>query len=209
MVETPRRTQAERKGATRAALLRSTIACILEQGYARTTTTEITKHAGVSQGSLFQHFPTKSALIAAAAEQLFAGTIEQFSAALANSTEDEAPLVLALRRLWEVFCSPQLAVVYRLYAEAPVDSELMAALVPVVIKHNSNVRARALALMPELAASPENRAIFGALLYAMQGLSVQRAVYVDAAEEALILKQFEVLAHTFFPAPPKGFASHV
>jgi AcrR family transcriptional regulator len=204
MLTPERRTQAERRTTTRAALLRATIACLVEQGYTRTTTTEVTRRAGVSQGALFKHFPTKSALVAAATERLFEDTIEEFSLAFERSTDAEAPMVIALRRLWEVFCTPELLAVYRLYVEAPVDAELMAALVPVVKKHAENLTARALALFPELGASPATSAFFASVIFAMQGLSLQRPVYVDAAQEALILTQFEVLARTCVPAAQSG-----
>ncbi len=210
MVNAEHRTQAERRSTTRSALLTATIACLVELGYTRTTTTEVTKRAGVSQGALFKHFPTKSALVAAATEKLFADTIEEFSVAFARSgTSDAPPIVVALRRVWDVFCTPELTAVFRLYVEAPVDPELMAALVPVVMRHEENLTARAGELFPELVATPEHAALFAAVLFAMQGLALQRPVYVNEAKEALILSQFEALATSLFPtAKPKGSRSH-
>ena len=81
----PRRTQAERRETTRQALLEATIASLVEAGYARTTTTEVVRRAGVSQGALFNHFPTKSALVAAAAEQLFADLVSVFEDAFTGA----------------------------------------------------------------------------------------------------------------------------
>src|SRR5262249_15711172 len=125
-----RRTQAERRASTRRALLDATIASLVETGYARTTTTEVLKRAGVSQGALFKPFPPTSALVAAAAEQLFEDLVGAFEHAFATSTErtSEPPIVVALRRLWDVFCRDELRAVYRLYAEASADPELLAAL---------------------------------------------------------------------------------
>ena len=87
--------------------------------------------------------------------------------------------------------------------------ELMAALVPVVMRHEENLTARAGELFPELVATPEHAALFAAVLFAMQGLALQRPVYVNEAKEALILSQFEALASSLFPtAKPKGSRSH-
>ena len=190
----PRRTQTERRESTRRALLDATIASLVECGYARTTTTEVTKRAGVSQGALFKHFPTKSALVSAAAEQLFADLFVEFGEAFAHASTQDAPLVVAIHKLWDVFCRPELLAVYRLYAEAPMDPELLACLVPVVKQHQENIRACACELFPDLASSELARALFGAVVYAMQGLSMQRSVHVDPAEEALVLEKIEELA---------------
>ena len=64
----PRRTQAERSAATRALLLEAAIASLASVGWANTTTTEVCRRAGVSQGALFKHFPTKTELLCRAAE---------------------------------------------------------------------------------------------------------------------------------------------
>ena len=105
MTVADRRTQAERRSSTRARLLSATIESLVEAGYTRTTTTEVTRRAGVSQGALFKHFATKSALVAAAAEQLFADLIADFDGAFERSTQASPapaspPVIVALHRLW-------------------------------------------------------------------------------------------------------------
>ena len=66
-----RRTQQERRDSTRTRLLEATVECLVELGYARTTTLAVAQRAEVSQGALFKHFPTKAALLGAAVERLF------------------------------------------------------------------------------------------------------------------------------------------
>lgn len=200
-LERNRRTQAERREGTRRALLDATIASLVEVGYARTTTTEVVRRAGFSQGALFKHFPTKSALVAAAAEQLFADLFVRFERAFATSPDamDEPPIVIAMRRLWEVFCTDELRAVYGLYAEAPNDPELLASLVPVVRAHQANLSRFALDLFPELASSDLHRALLTSVVYAMQGLSFQKPVHVDADEERRMLLHLEALGRSLFP----------
>src|SRR3954464_15263723 len=74
MATTPssRRSQAERSAATREALLDATLACLVEDGYARTTTARVAERAGVSRGAHLHHFQTRDALLAAAADHLTA-----------------------------------------------------------------------------------------------------------------------------------------
>src|SRR3954452_9493935 len=65
-----RRSQAERSATTREALLDATVACLVEDGYAHTTTTRVAERAGVSRGAHLHHFQTRSALVDAASEHL-------------------------------------------------------------------------------------------------------------------------------------------
>ena len=53
-----------------AKLLDATITCLIEHGYRDTSTARICRRAGVSQGGLFRHFPTRTALIAAATDEI-------------------------------------------------------------------------------------------------------------------------------------------
>src|SRR4051812_40195216 len=61
-----RRTQHERRQATQNALLEATIQCLVEQGYAGTTTRAVSARAGVSPGALQHHFTSKQELVAEA-----------------------------------------------------------------------------------------------------------------------------------------------
>src|ERR1700747_1260126 len=62
----PRRTQAERRAATRAALLDAALECLIEEGYANLTTRNVAERAGVSQGTQMHYFPTRAAFLAEA-----------------------------------------------------------------------------------------------------------------------------------------------
>ncbi|MCP2338933.1 TetR/AcrR family transcriptional regulator [Actinomadura rupiterrae] len=72
----PRRTQAERSEATRAALLDACTASLIEHGWSGTSARGVAERAGVSQGAQQHHFPTKAALVAAALERIARGLIE-------------------------------------------------------------------------------------------------------------------------------------
>src|SRR5579884_4027610 len=79
-----RRSQAERSASTREALLNATIACLVEDGYASTTTAKVSQRAGVSRGAHLHHFQTRQALLAAAMEHLAARRAEHLQAAAAK-----------------------------------------------------------------------------------------------------------------------------
>src|SRR5687768_638060 len=138
LAATRRRTQAERRASTRGKLLDAALDELVEGGYHDLTTPAICQRAVVSQGALFKHFPTKSALLAAAAEHLFAalrsGYAERFEAAGAASD----PIRKGVELLWNVFQDPRLHAAYDLYTAARTDADLRASLDPVVREHAEN-----------------------------------------------------------------------
>ena len=58
-------TQAERRSATRSAILRAATECFAARGYVETTVTEILEAAGVSRGAMYHHYKSKEDVLAA------------------------------------------------------------------------------------------------------------------------------------------------
>jgi AcrR family transcriptional regulator len=66
---TPPRGSRERAAETRATLTRIALELFARQGYVATSTKQITKAAGVSEGLVFHHFPTKLDLLLSVARE--------------------------------------------------------------------------------------------------------------------------------------------
>jgi len=98
-----RRTQAERSAETTAKLLEATAACLAEVGYARTSTSDICRRAGVSRGAMLHHFPSKAVLVAAACSYLFERRVEEFRDAMARVPEGEDRVAAAIDVLWSLY----------------------------------------------------------------------------------------------------------
>ena len=58
--------QAQKSASTRELIIEAAIKCLVELGYARTTTTVIAEKAGLSRGAMLHHFPSKLGIIRAA-----------------------------------------------------------------------------------------------------------------------------------------------
>ena len=121
--------------ATRTKIVHAAVECLAEHGVAGTSTTVIAKRAGVSQGALFKHFPSKPLLLGVAIEQVFAEMRARFvSEAL---TQDAAPSTMSaeLEVLWDIYQEERLQAVLELYMASRTDDALREVLNPVVSDH--------------------------------------------------------------------------
>src|SRR3954469_8080644 len=119
-----RRTQAERTAETTAKLLDATAECLAELGYARTSTTEICRRAGVSRGAMLHHFPSKAVLVAAACEHIFDRRVEEFRVAIAAVPAGGDRIGAAIDITWGMFKSDTFAAWYELIMAGRTDPDL-------------------------------------------------------------------------------------
>lgn len=191
-----RRTQADRKAATRSALLDATIRSLIDLGYARTTTTEIVNRASLSQGALFKHFPTKEALLAVAAAELCASLFPKFRKAMRTHRAGKDPIERAIRGLWSVFETEEVRVLHELYAAAPTEPALRDALIPIMKAHRDHIHGEAAALFPELAGSDAFVPTVDLVITAMQGAALVLFQGQDRAREKLFLDGLSTLVRS-------------
>ena len=134
-----RRTQEERRATTRAALLDATIDCLVEYGYANTTTTKVVERAGVSRGAQVHHFPTKAELVAEAVGYLAQLRADEVQTALEGLPEGRARTLAALDLLWKVHTGPLFAASLELWVAARTDRELRQQLLPIERRINARL----------------------------------------------------------------------
>ena len=196
-VATERRTQAERRASTRKALLDAATACLIEDGYAGFSTTEIVKRAGLSQGALFKHFPTKDELLAATAEHLYDEMIYRYVRRFRRlERKDEAARIDgAIRLLWQMFESPEMGAALELAVAARTDAELASRLEPIVARHAQRVRDVAADLFPHATDGPGYDLTIDLVLELMLGMSVSRLVDHSTAHFRRLLDHINSLAH--------------
>src|SRR5215211_2132578 len=64
------RREQERSRVTRLRLMGAAVDCLVEYGWAGTTTTVVAERAGVSRGAQLHHYPTRAELVVAAVEHV-------------------------------------------------------------------------------------------------------------------------------------------
>lgn len=172
-----RRTQDERTAQMRVRVLDAALGCLVERGYAGTTTTAVAERAGVSRGAQLHHFRTRAALVAAAVEHLYAGLTADYEKAFANLAPGTDRVSAAVDLLWETFQDPRLAAVLELFVAGRTDDELREQLAKVASGHRARVTELARAYFPVVPPREEEFAgLLALVLDALQGMAVAQLV---------------------------------
>ena len=167
-----RRTQQERRATTRAALLDATIECVIEYGYAGTTTTKVVERAGLSRGAQVHHFPTKAQLVAEAVGHLAERMSVELAGEMASAPSGARRLDALLDRLWQIHSGPLFQAAVELWVAARTDPELREHLVALERDINAAIRRDSASLFGDFAAGPAFRANVEVALATMRGLAL-------------------------------------
>jgi AcrR family transcriptional regulator len=200
VVECVRRTQAERSASTRARLLDATLECLCDLGYARTTTPEIARRAGLSRGAQLHHYPTKAELVTGAVEHLFERRHREFRQAFARVPAGADRYAAAIDILWSMMSGPTFHAWLELAVAARSDVELRRAV------HDLTGRLRALVdeTFRDLFGSgrPDDPFFAVAPRFAfalLDGLALERVAGVDEQELAPVIDALKSLAGLLMP----------
>lgn len=183
-----RRSQSQRRSETRERLLDATVRCLETVGYAHTTTTEICRLAGVSQGALFKHFVSKTALMSAAAAHLFASLVADYEKRFARLPGASERLPAAVDLLWSLFETPRMHAAFELYVAARTEPELARSLRPVADAHYQNLHRLARQLFPSVERAQSTRfdALVDLIIGAFQGVALGSLVARSHQRTALV-----------------------
>ncbi|SOE02463.1 TetR/AcrR family transcriptional regulator [Blastococcus haudaquaticus] len=162
--------------------MRATVESLVELGYARTTTQEVQRRAGVSRGALTHQFTSKAELMLAAVDHLY----EEFSASVREAAvelpeESAARVRLGVELVWERFHGPLFVAAMELWTAARTDPELRVALLPHERRLGVQLRALAFEVFgEEVARHPAAEAMYQVLLTSMRGQAMTYALQPDA-----------------------------
>lgn len=138
----------KRAADTRAALLDAAIECLVERGYAATTTIETARRARVSRGAQQHHFPTKTELMTAAVGRLLDRRVEEFRKAFVDVPPGPQRLDRAIDVLWSMYQSPCFAAFAELKLASRTDPELAVAVHEMDLRFAQECEAVYLELFP-------------------------------------------------------------
>lgn len=127
----PRRTQEERRTATRARILDAAVESLLERGYAATTVAEVQERAGVARGTLLHHFPARVDIMVGAVAHIADRRLSQLEREVALIPPGAQRLDALVDIAWRDVSSPAFLAALELWVAARTDTGLRDALVPV------------------------------------------------------------------------------
>ncbi len=168
----PRRSQAERSSATREALLDATIASLVEDGYANTTTSRVAERAGVSRGAHLHHFQTRQALVAAAIEHLSRRRTEEMLMAADALPSGRERVAAGLDLLWSIYANPRFQAALDLWSDARTDAELRGHLLEVEHELDRQTLELGSRLFPDLAAHADFEGLIEMAVATVRGLAL-------------------------------------
>jgi AcrR family transcriptional regulator len=108
----------------RARLLQATVDCLVQTGYAKTTTTAVVARAGVSRGAVLHHFPTKAELVAKAVEFVLDKRTTEFRERFSNLPRDERFVDAVVYAMWNEINGPTFYAWMELLVAARTDPDL-------------------------------------------------------------------------------------
>ncbi len=157
-------------------VLDATIECIVERGYASTSTRHIAARAGVTVGAVQHHYDTKAELMAAALQELGERLADQVLVAAPAESDVQVRAAGLLDRLWAMHNGPLYEAGIELAVAARTDRELAAAMETVAEAFTLRVGAAMLEMFPELVAQPgfTERLLVG--LATLRGLALPPAI---------------------------------
>lgn len=168
----------QQRARTHEALLGATLRCLVNYGYAGTTTQRIQDEAGVSRGALLHHFSSKADLLVAATQYVAdvrLQNITDVATELDESSEGLEQLVSAIR---EAMTGPPFQAAIELWTASRTDPQLREALLPAERRLGAalhDVFNRHVGIRDQ----GETRIAFESLMAMLRGLELRRTMHDD------------------------------
>ncbi|HEX2175624.1 MAG TPA: TetR/AcrR family transcriptional regulator [Nocardioidaceae bacterium] len=182
--------QEERSRAMRQRLLEATIDCLVEFGWAGTSTTLVSQRAGVSRGAQLHHFPTKTDLVVAAVEHMGQRRSEALFEKAAGLPRGARRTRAVLDLLAEHFTSPLFAAALELWVAARSDEQLHAAVAPLEQRIGRETHRQTVELLGVDESTAGVRELVQATLDLVRGLGLADTLTDDSARRRRILDRW-------------------
>ncbi len=111
------------RASTRTQIIESAIKCLVELGYARTTTAVIADKAGLSRGAMLHHFPSKMDIVRAAVDHLHAKRLRAMRKSMAKEPIDGDHVKLGVQSYWAHVKHPWFVAFFELAVAARTDND--------------------------------------------------------------------------------------
>ncbi|WP_158843744.1 TetR/AcrR family transcriptional regulator [Saccharothrix deserti] len=189
------RRQADRSRETRRKLMEATVECLVERGWAGTTTTVVAERAGVSRGAQLHHFRTRGELVAAAVEHLGAESVlhlkDRARQVKGGSPKDQITAVVEL--IADFYASDLFTAALELWVAARTDPDLKTVVVPLEVRLGRETHRLAVELLNADETKPGVREAVQITLDLVRGLALANQLTDDGNRRKRIIRHWAQL----------------
>lgn len=184
--------QAQKSASTRTQIIEAAIKCLVDLGYARTTTAVIAAKAGLSRGAMLHHFPSKMHIVRAAVDYLHAKRLRAFRKAMAKEPTDGDHVRLGVESYWAHVKHPWFVAFFEIAVAARTDKELAAILFPAQEAFEQEWYETSLELFPEWQRKGEKFLLgFDLSRYVMEGMGIAFLTHKETERDKRVLRYLE------------------
>lgn len=178
---TRRRTQEERSAETRARLIKAAVQVLGESGYAHLTISKVTQRAGLTNGAMQHHFPSRDDLMLAVFDAVYPVLEIPFDAIAAERLAPPERVAAVVDRLWAIYSRPEYLAIWDVALGSRGDRKLWTRL----RSYQRDVATRMLkafvALFSDLDIDPaEVEKVFALTVSQMRGVALQAMFGADS-----------------------------
>lgn len=206
-----RRSQQERSAEMSARLMGSAIDLLHQQGLARTTTSDIARHAGVSRGALTHHFAGREAIISASVADLLSKTARDLHRFAEEFMQRGGSSDEIVDYIWQMMDDRLFYVTMEFLPEARHNDAFRAQLIATVREFHAGLDAIWTALAVRAGADPDHtRTVMNATMCLVRGMISQTILRPgDPAYYEGMLRFWKAQVSQQFPMEPVGSASQL
>ena len=180
---------------TRARILDCALSLIAEIGYAAATNAEIAERAHLTRGAMLYHFPTREALVRAAAEHI-QGQRSALLAAAADQAPQGADLAEhAIDAYWQLLRTSPFLAFAELDCAARADPMVREAIAPAQAEFDQAQAGEQFSRMLQAGSGPRFQASRDLARFMLEGLSRARLTYDEASRVANLLMVIKRATH--------------
>jgi AcrR family transcriptional regulator len=184
--------QAQKSASTRTQIIEAAIKCLVELGYARTTTAVIAEKAGLSRGAMLHHFPSKMDIVRAAVDYLHAKRLRAFRKSMTKDVANEDHIRLGVENYWAHVKHPWFVAFFELAVAARTDKELAAILFPAQEAFEREWFEAGTELFPEWKRKGEKFLLgFDLSRYVMEGMAISFLTHKETERDKRVLRYLE------------------
>lgn len=187
---------------TRNALCDATVTCLVEFGYGETTLARVVEKAGLSNGALLHHFPSKEHLMTATAQHLFSKTLNRPKRRLPENAGDKDVIAADLRTNWSYYINtPQYRALLEILIASRTDKNLRAQIAGTLHEYHRQAVAYMMSAYESAMGEPEDAELLPVMSNIFfRGLLIQDQYSADPhKQQRMVERWIEIVAPLLRP----------